>query len=553
MKATEEQSAAVGAAAAGKSIALEAMAGTGKSTTLKMIANALPAHRKVLLTAFSAQVISDAEAAGYPRNVRAVGNHGLAYGPVGSTYRDRGRMSRRLTPRAIVDVLGIRDGSLPGGMSAWEGAHVALDAVLRFQQSADRELALRHVQVPGAFESSAEEVQDAAFRLAKRVWAHLCDLNSHLPITHDTYLKLWALSEPRLPYDVLMVDETQDANAVIIDLLTRQDAQMIVVGDPRQQIFSFRGAINAMRRFTVDERLALTQSFRFGPTIAQAANVVLLGHAKAKQQVRGFDKISDRIGSFPVGQDRCTVLARTNAALMAYLVNTHGRRIGVVGGVSELLWLVQGAVSLKQGRRALQCADLADFSSWQQLRAYAETPPGRDLSVLVKLVEEYGPDQLQQMLRAVEGNEADEGACDLLLTTAHRAKGREWDRVILANDFPVPTDDDLAGRSSRKKSKWTPEEANLLYVATTRARRELDVIGHDAWRDAFDRILAKGIELPGLTDNPLLLGDAPVERQPARPESPVDAKDLVRELLAALDGHQPDPDLRTKAARFLEQ
>lgn len=557
MQATEEQAAAITAAAAGRSIALEAMAGTGKSTTLKMIAQALPAHRKVLLTAFSAQVIRDAKDAGYPPNVRPQGNHSLAYSPVGSRYRDRGRMARRLTPRAIVDVLGISEGSLPAEMSAWEGAHMALDAVLRFQQSADRDLAMGHVRVPGAFDHETDEVEDVIFRLAQRVWSNLCDLDRKLPITHDTYLKLWALSDPRLPFDTVMVDETQDANAVIIDLLTRQNAQMIVVGDPRQQIFSFRGAINAMSRFKVDERLALTQSFRFGPIIAQAANAVLLAHAKSRQTVRGFDRISDGIGPFSVKGGRCTVIARTNAALMAYLIDTPGR-IGVVGGVSELLWLVKGAESLQGGRRALQCPDLADFASWQQLRAYAESPAGRDLSVLVKLVEEYGAARLQQMLRSVEGNEANEKVCDLLLTTAHRAKGREWDRVILANDFPVPTDDDLAGRSSRKKAKWTPEEANLLYVATTRARKELNVLNHDAWGDAFDRILAKNIELPGLTDDPVLLGedlldsDLEVPRSVLVMDRPLGLSSLMEELLEALQTGEIDAHAHQSATYLKE-
>jgi hypothetical protein len=53
-------------------------------------------------------------------------------------------------------------------------------------------------------------------------------------------------------------------------------------------------------------------------------------------------------------------------------------------------------------------------------------------------------------------------------TTAHKSKGREWDQVILADDFP----------SCYQGNKWvglTDTETNLLYVASTRAKKALSV------------------------------------------------------------------------------
>jgi superfamily I DNA/RNA helicase len=51
---------------------------------------------------------------------------------------------------------------------------------------------------------------------------------------------------------------------------------------------------------------------------------------------------------------------------------------------------------------------------------------------------------------------------DVTVSTAHKAKGREWDAVQLAGDFPEP-------------EKQGDEELRLLYVACTRAKRELDI------------------------------------------------------------------------------
>ena len=46
-----------------------------------------------------------------------------------------------------------------------------------------------------------------------------------LPITHDVYLKLWALSDPDLKKDFIFFDETQDANPVILDIISKQQSK----------------------------------------------------------------------------------------------------------------------------------------------------------------------------------------------------------------------------------------------------------------------------------------------------------------------------------------
>ena len=66
------------------------------------------------------------------------------------------------------------------------------------------------------------------------------------------------------------------------DILLSQQCAKILVGDPNQQIYSFRGAQNAMedvqqhlQQGQVIRTFHLTQSFRFGPEIAYVANLIL--------------------------------------------------------------------------------------------------------------------------------------------------------------------------------------------------------------------------------------------------------------------------------------
>jgi|GEM_PF-5695529 superfamily I DNA/RNA helicase len=58
----------------------------------------------------------------------------------------------------------------------------------------------------------------------------------------------------------------------------------------------------------------------------------------------------------------------------------------------------------------------------------------------------------------------------IVLTTAHKSKGQEWDKVTLCDDF-----NDAIQREKRN-GNGTKHEWNLLYVALTRAKKELSLL-----------------------------------------------------------------------------
>jgi superfamily I DNA/RNA helicase len=68
-------------------------------------------------------------------------------------------------------------------------------------------------------------------------------------------------------------------------------------------------------------------------------------------------------------------------------------------------------------------------------------------------------------------------AADRVLATAHKAKGLEWARVRLADDFPSLEELDALDQAGLPY--LTPEERDqelhLLYVAVTRARQQLEL------------------------------------------------------------------------------
>jgi superfamily I DNA/RNA helicase len=131
---------------------------------------------------------------------------------------------------------------------------------------------------------------------ASKLWKRMITKNDDVPMGHDSYLKLWALGEPKLPAEYILLDEAQDTNQVVLAVLQAQASQMVYVGDKHQQIYEWRGTVNAMERVTGCDEAYLTQSFRFGETIAAAASQVIATLGE-KQRLRGNSGVQGAIGS----------------------------------------------------------------------------------------------------------------------------------------------------------------------------------------------------------------------------------------------------------------
>ena len=50
--------------------------------------------------------------------------------------------------------------------------------------------------------------------------------------------------------------------------------------------------------------------------------------------------------------------------------------------------------------------------------------------------------QYEHIKEGLEERGRDEDTADLIVSTAHKAKGREWDSVRIANDFKAPQEDE---------------------------------------------------------------------------------------------------------------
>jgi superfamily I DNA/RNA helicase len=106
---------------------------------------------------------------------------------------------------------------------------------------------------------------------------------------------------------------------------------------------------------------------------------------------------------------------------------------------------------------------LSWFSNWQEVHEYCETNDGSDIKPLVKLVDDHGAENLKKALHQVVPIES----ADYVISTAHKAKGLEWNKVLIEDDYNY--------KVVKGQAQIGAEELRLLYVATTRAKQVLNV------------------------------------------------------------------------------
>ncbi|MEU0785377.1 UvrD-helicase domain-containing protein [Streptomyces sp. NPDC006173] len=479
MKPTDEQQAAADAFHSGKHLALQAGAGTGKTTTLAQFAHAT--RRRGRYLAYNRAIAQDASAR-FPPTVNCKTAHALAYAAVGHRYTRRLNSPRRpawQTGKALGITKAIRIGGRE--LSQRTLSNAALRAVARFCHTADPTVTRHHVPRLRGLEDTALHTELAAHIVpfARKAWADLQHPDDGaVRFEHDHYLKIWALTRPRIDADFLLLDEAQDTNPVVeqIFLAQREHAQLVMVGDSAQAIYDWRGAKDVMTGFD-GTQLALSQSFRFGPHLADEANR-WLAIAGAPIRLTGTHAVPTELGPVSLPD---AVLCRTNVGSMAQAMRllAAGQKVGVVGGGDSLHVLALAARDLKSGRRTTH-PELVLFATWGELQDYASNDPaGRDLQPLVDLVDTHGAEAILEAVAQF----VPEQSAGVIVSTAHKTKGREWACVRIADDFAPPKDSDEKDDSGRAvPGPIENGEARLAYVAVTRARQRLDM-GGLSWID----------------------------------------------------------------------
>lgn len=470
-------------------ITINAVAGSGKTTTLIAYAANQSPTANILYIAFNKSVKLDAarkfEASGLTK-VKVETAHSLAFNYIvkGSNYKVKPQSYKTHEIAELLELSG--DGEK-------HGEYVIANHINKFITYFCNSNKAR-VQDLNYLETISD---DKAATFVKRFYAYIekstrlllgmMDKGS-IEITHDFYLKKFQLAKYQLPYDYILFDEGQDASPAMLDVFLQQKATKVIVGDTHQQIYSWRYAVNALET-TNFKKLSLSTSFRFPQPIADLASTILVwkNHFTAIQAV----KIKGN-GQTSSVKTRA-IIARTNLGLLLKAIefinkNPSVHHLYFEGNINSYTYADDGAslydvLSLYNQKKAgIRDKLIERMNNIEELEEYIEKTEDIQLGMMLNIVKEYGntiPGLLKSLKEKHTGDD-DRNKAAVIFSTVHRAKGMEYDEVELADDFTSEVK--LLKQKTNQQSKEDPlniakvnEEINLLYVAITRAKYKIKI------------------------------------------------------------------------------
>jgi DNA helicase-2/ATP-dependent DNA helicase PcrA len=458
-------------------LVVQARAGTGKTTTIKHAMTLAP-EAKILYAVFNKKNQIEAAAVIKDERVQVKTLHALGFAylkyyfnklvrPDDNVENDRidsvmGENVPGTAKNAVRQLVGFAKNISIGMPTLSTLAAIAEDRNL----DADSELPALQLADWALEVMKLSMKPDAQFRISfnDMVW---------LPV---------ALNLVRPWFNLVVVDEAQDMNAPQLEMAIRAckaGGRICVVGDDRQAIYGFRGAVQdgmEMMRVRLNAQvLGLTTTYRCPQTVVELASSLVPDYKAAPSAPMGSVTRAGRdsfTGKLVPGD---AVLSRVNAPLvplcLELLRNNVPARIEGKDIGKQLLNLV----------RKMKARSIPEFikkmGSWldKLIERVCDTATAEEkiataqdqYDMLVAIAEvSSGVGDLEARIVNLFQDTSDSPRAAVVFSSTHKAKGLEWPRVFLLQD------------TYKIKSGPAPvsQESNLYYVAVTRAKKDLVLV-----------------------------------------------------------------------------
>lgn len=296
-----------------------------------------------------------------------------------------------------------------------------------------------------------------------------------------------------LKHEWVIVDEAQDTNpsrrALAAELLA-PGGRFVAVGDPHQAIFGFTGADNDSLKQLQDtfgcKVLELTVTYRCPKAVVDQARAYV-SHITAHESAPegsyrriDSDEISGEVASWePHDYSKIAILCRVNAPLVRICFSMLRQNIPAkIEGRDIGAMLIKTINRFKAESTDVLRYKLEEWFDRERIASIEKDEPSRlaraqdqfeTIMVLIEIAESRGGHTSDAVCDVIRGLFDDDvsGRGIVTLCSAHKSKGLEWDRVYIygrSKYMPHPM----------ARKEWEQEqEANLIYVAITRAMSEL--------------------------------------------------------------------------------
>lgn len=489
------------------SAVIAAVAGSGKTTTIVECAKRIPTNKSVLFLAFNKSIASELSSRLYAyRNVNCCTLHSLGFKAI---VKAMGRVNVRYTKYYEYIVNNME--ALSTTLDATTSDHIKYNFIHNVNELFNLcRVNLIDGKGTEAIEAIAEQysidVVADEYNAVSTLLSTAYKLNhgENIDFTDMLTLAVKQFSRYIPKYDFVFIDECQDLSTAQRELMLaalKPNGRFIAVGDRNQAINGFAGATNnsfdLLAELAKGKELPLSVNYRCGTEIIKLAKEIVPQITACDNACRG--KV-EHIKDLSIVKGKDMVLSRTTAPLVTLclkmlangiVAKVKGKDLGdnLISLIEKLApkninFLFQKLdnelekIKEKKAKKGVKDVDnctavIAYKDKIQCLQAFAE--------------QSGGIADMKRKIAAMFSDEAQDNA--IILSTIHKAKGLEADRVFIVNPQKLPL-------KWKTQQAWEyTQECNLKYVAITRAKKELyfvdieekDLLKYDFAKDRVNK------------------------------------------------------------------
>lgn len=459
-------------------VGILARAGSGKTTVILSSLELIPKGKTALMVTFNRDVVKKLKAEA-PPGVDALTIHGYGFRELKRAGMAKSEDLSKYKTQEIADRLfpAMRFNkdwmaSLAKAVSLAKGELVEFGETISFS-----EVPAGYFEIERIIDRfGIDDIQEAPGGVGDFIAAVLAVLKESASQVDDIDFDdmVWLPFHKNIPvttYDFVFIDEAQDFSVGQVELALRAckpGGRIFAVGDDRQAIYGFRGANDymAVLHRLKARVLPLSISYRCARLIISEAQVLVPDIEVAPKAQDGV--VRHNVPSSTMIRDAQAgdfILSRTNAPLIGFCVSllAMGKRANIQGrDIGKNLSQMVRRSKAQTVEAFVEYVNL--WEAKERKRLLARTPvPGdtqavEDRAACLRTLSQGVTDVSQVTMRINDlFKDETEG---IILSTTHKAKGLERDRVWVLQD-------------TYKPKHPNQEEANLLYVAITRAKTSL--------------------------------------------------------------------------------
>ena len=460
-----------------ENLLIQAVAGSGKSTTLVKIVELLNKNSNIIFLAFNVEIVKSLSGK-IPSYAMVKTFHGLGFGNIRKVYP-----KIKVNENKLFDLLKIYRENNPEKNDEIKLNQNVIIRLVNLIKDCLLDCSMESIAfLTDKYNLTLNSDTLTILESVNYLFVNSIQDKTQIDFSDMIYFPAMGIV-PCEKFDFILCDESQDLNPgqlALIDFSTKNNTRLIFVGDRNQSIYAFRGAdIESMDKIKVKfncVELPLSICYRCPNKTIQFINQKFpeINFEGRLNNIEGIWESINQDNFYRNITDESLALCRNNAPLIkpAYRLLSEGRKVIIKGkdiGINLISLIEKIAQKYKAENLNDFLESLSDYQNKEseKLTRLNQTRKLETLLDSIECIQNFSEDSdtISEIIEKIDRIFSDYSTSGITFSSIHKAKGLESDVVYLINPGLMPS-------KQAKTEDELSQEYNLQYVAYTRNKKE---------------------------------------------------------------------------------